>query len=242
MPGKKGVSPRFSHFGSLNAVSFLNRAWARMVGMPWVYERLRITLLGGGPAGKVFGWLGDTRDDVLIDIGCGTGMALDRLGPFAEYHGFDTDARALGRFRQRDLPGNVHLYNAKATGADLDRIRPTKAILMGLLHHLPDMEAGPLLSMLADCPSLRCAITLDPVLTDGKPLNNLLCRLDRGRHVRTRNRYEMLATCAGLVATQNEALNSGNGFATYYCSLVSTENQSVENQSGLLLPGQPIVQ
>jgi len=195
---------------------------SRILGVPWVYERLRIALLGGGPAGAVFGWLGDLREDILIDIGCGTGMAMDRLGSFAEYHGFDTDSRALQRFRQRPLPQTVHLYNSEVTPADLDRIQPTKALLIGLLHHLPDAKAADLLSMLARCPTLRRAITLDPVFIDGKPLNNLLCRLDRGRHVRTRPQYEALIQAAGLESLKGEVLTSGNGAAFYFCTLLSS--------------------
>jgi SAM-dependent methyltransferase len=193
---------------------------SRILGSPWVYERLRVGLLGGGPAGEVFGWLGDTGDDILIDIGCGTGMAMDRLGGFAEYHGFDTDARALHRFRRRALPGNVHLYDAEATAADLDRIRPTKAILIGLLHHLPESKAAELLSILARCPTLRRAIALDPVVVNGKRLNNLLCRLDRGRHVRTRPQYEALIQAAGFEPVKAEVLASGNGAAFYFCTLL----------------------
>ncbi|MCX5768690.1 MAG: class I SAM-dependent methyltransferase [Candidatus Hydrogenedentes bacterium] len=199
--------------------------YSRLLGVPWVYERLRIALLGGGPAGDVFGWLGDTREDILIDIGCGTGMAMDRLGAVAEYHGFDTDARALQRFRRRALPENVHLYNAAVTQADLDRIQPTKAIMMGLLHHLADAKAAGLLSMLARCPTVRSAITLDPVLIDGKPLNNLLCRLDRGSHVRTRPQYEALIQAAGFEAVRAEVLPSGNGAAFYFCTLLSRNQE-----------------
>jgi len=201
---------------------------SRIMGVPWVYERLRIALLGGGPAGDVFSWLGDTREDVLIDIGCGTGMVMDRLGSFAEYHGFDVDVRALRRFRRRALPGNVHLHNAEVTAADLDRIQPTKAILIGLLHHLPDTKAGELLSMLAHCPTLRRAITLDPVLVEGKPLNNLLCRLDRGRHVRTRPQYETLIKAAGVEAVKAEVMTSGNGAAFYFCTLLSRRSKVVD--------------
>lgn len=198
---------------------------SRILGSPWVYERLRIALLGGGPAGEVFGWLGDTLEDILIDIGCGTGIAIERLGSFAEYHGFDTDTRALRRFRWRALPGNVHLYNAEVTPADLDRIRPTKAILMGLLHHLPDGKAAGLLSILARCPTLRRAITLDPLLIEGKPLNNLLCRIDRGRHLRTRPQYEALIKAAGLGPLKGEVLTSGNGAAFYFCTLLSRNQE-----------------
>ncbi|HUW59906.1 MAG TPA: class I SAM-dependent methyltransferase [Candidatus Bathyarchaeia archaeon] len=194
--------------------------YSRILAAPWVYEWLRLRMLGGGPAGEVFRWLGDTREDVLIDIGCGTGMAMDRLGNFAEYHGFDTDPRALRRFQQRVLPNNVHLYNAAVTAADLDRIQPTKAILIGLLHHLPDDKAAELLSMLARCPTLRRAITLDPTFIEAKPVNTLLCRLDRGRHVRSRPQYEALIQAAGLEPVKAEVLASGNGAAFYFCTLL----------------------
>lgn len=192
----------------------------RLLGTPWVYERLRLAILGGGPARRVVGWLGDTREDVLIDVGCGPGLSLDLLAGFRAYHGFDTDARALRRFRQKHPPGNVYLYNAPLTVADLETIAPTTAILMGILHHLSDIKAAELLAMLAGQPSLKCAITLDPVLVPGKTINNVLCRLDRGAHVRTREQYLALIEQAGLHAERSEILTSGNGLASYFCTLL----------------------
>lgn len=194
----------------------------RILGSGWIYERLRPALLGGGPAGEVFSWLGDTAGDVIIDVGCGTGLGFDRLRGFAEYHGFDTDARALEGFRQKGLAGNVHLYNGEVTPGDLDRIRPGKAVLTGILHHLNDGSAARLLGMLAECPSLRQAITLDPVYVEGRRLNCLVCRLDRGGHVRTRGAYESLMREAGFTLARAEVLGSGRGLAFYFCTLLET--------------------
>jgi len=194
----------------------------RLVGAPWIYERLRLALLGGGPAAEVFGWLGDTRGDVIIDVGCGAGLGYDRLTGFAEYHGFDTDARALERFRQKPLPENAHLHNAEIIPADLNRIKPTMTVMTGILHHLPDAAAARLLVMLAQCPSLSCAVTLDPVYIEGKAFNNLLCRLDRGRFVRDRDAYEALIDKSGFKPVKAEVLPSGNGAAFYFCTLLET--------------------
>lgn len=195
-------------------------AHQRLLGVPWVYDRLRLALLGGGPGSEVIGWLGDTREGVVIDIGCGTGLGFERLAGFREYHGYDTDARALRRFRRRPLPESVHLYNREATAEDLARIRPTKALLMGLMHHLPDDKAAALLAMLAQCPSLECAATLDPVLVEGKTINAILCRLDRGRFARSREAYERLVNASGLALARSEILQSGNRLAFYFCTLL----------------------
>lgn len=186
-------------------------------------------MLGGGPADEVFGWLNGTRDDVVIDIGCGPGLSFERLARldgFAEYHGFDTDPRALERFRRKNPPEGARLYNSEVTAADLDRIRPQTAIMTGILHHLADGKASALLDMLSKSGSVRRAITLDPVLIEGKTINNILCRLDRGRYVRNRHEYEAMFRKSGLETVRAEILTSGNGLAFYFCSLLTLAGES----------------
>jgi hypothetical protein len=70
--------------------------------------------------------------------------------------------------------------------------------MIGLLHHLSDAEAVELLRLLARCPTLVRAVTLDIVYLDGRWYNNLLARLDRGRYCRRGPGYVELARAAGL--------------------------------------------
>ncbi len=192
--------------------------YQRVLGMPWVYERLRVFLLGGGPDAELFGWLGYTRHDILIDIGCGTGMAMEHLGPFRAYHGFDVDAKALERFRERRPPAKVHLYHREPTPADIDRIRPSKALLIGLLHHLSDEDALGILIRLQRGGGLRQVITLDPVRVPFNPLNSLFCRMDRGRYTRTEAGYRALFSAARFDVRNARIHASGNRAARYFCA------------------------
>jgi len=199
------------------------RLYDRVLGTPWIYEKLRVFVLGGGPAERVFQWLGDTQHDVLVDVGCGTGMAMDHLGAFHSYHGFDVDERALRRFRERSLPDNVFLYCQTLTAADIERIRPTKAILVGLLHHLSQVQALELLSVLAHGAWLKRAITLDPVFVKGRLANNLFCGMDRGRYVRTVEGYLSLVDQSRFNVLDARTLRSGNGLASYFCMCLGRE-------------------
>src|SRR5205807_519939 len=112
------------------------------------------------------------------------GATFDFIDHPGEYHGFDTDAGALERFRAKHPRPNLHLYARYLTPADVDAIRPTVALLLGVVHHLSDAEVGSVLGMLGRCDRLRSIITFDPVRVRGKWVNNLLASLDRGRFVR----------------------------------------------------------
>jgi hypothetical protein len=66
------------------------------------------------------------------------------------------------------------------------------------LHHLNDSEAVDLLGMLHASSRLVRAVTLDIVYLPGRPYNNLMARLDRGKYCRTPDAYAELAAAAGL--------------------------------------------
>src|SRR3954470_15225895 len=70
--------------------------YQRLLGIPFVYDRVRPFVVGGIDMSPLFRNLQARRDDVILDVGCGTGMALDYLDGFAAYHGFDTDEVAIG--------------------------------------------------------------------------------------------------------------------------------------------------
>src|ERR1043165_2185735 len=105
----------------------LLKVYEKCVGNPWVYDRLRPMFFGGFDFTNIYAWLGNTEQDVLLDVGCGTGAAFEYLKGFRAYHGFDTDARALRRLQKLYARENVHLYNELLSPARLDQLRPDRS-------------------------------------------------------------------------------------------------------------------
>lgn len=177
----------------------------RIFGHPFVYDHIRPLAVGGIDMSPVYAALEATPEDVVLDVGCGTGDALSYLGPVRAYHGFDTDAVAIGRARERAARRGLNAaFDARLLeAADVERLAPTKIVLAGLLHHLTDDEASGLFAMLARSPSLRRVVTQDVVILPGRPVNNLLARGDRGRHVRPEPAYPLLAAGSGLAVERS---------------------------------------
>jgi SAM-dependent methyltransferase len=191
--------------------------YERCVGNPWVYDRLRPIFFGGFDFTSIYGWLGDTEHDVILDVGCGTGAALQYLKSFRAYHGFDTDERALRRFRQLHAQENVHLYHEMLSTAQIKRLRPDKVLMMGLLHHLPDSAARELLAMLGQGDSIQRIVTLDILYVPGRPVNNLITWLDRGRYGRKAEQYLQLLESCPFHASKTQLVESGNRISVFYC-------------------------
>jgi SAM-dependent methyltransferase len=176
-----------------------SRWYQKLLGHPFVYNRLRPWIVGGIDMTAFYESLGAEATDVIVDIGCGTGDALRYLLSFEAYHGFDIDARAVefARARAAGRP-NVTFEARPVTAEDLASLQPTLVILAGLLHHMDDGQAVSLLELLAQTPSMRRIGTQDVVYLPGERMSNLLARLDRGRFVRDEDGYRTLVARAGL--------------------------------------------
>jgi SAM-dependent methyltransferase len=178
----------------------------RVLSIPFVFNHVRPLVVGGVDMSPSYANLGVGPDDVVLDVGCGTGDALNYLERFRTYRGFDTDAGAIEFARKKGAdfsarnPGLEDLrFEARLLEArDVAEIAPTKVMLSGLLHHLTDDQTLGLLRMLAAAPSVRRIATCDIVYLPGQHVNNLLSWLDRGRFCRTEAGYERLAEQAGL--------------------------------------------
>jgi SAM-dependent methyltransferase len=191
----------------------------RVLGIPFVYTRVRPLVAGGIDMTPSFSNLEVQPDDVIVDIGCGAGEALKHLTQFRALHGFDTDPRAIA-FARKLAVGRANVtFEARAvTAVDLDTIKPTRVMINGLLHHLDDEQAIGLLRMCADVPVVRRIATQDPVILPGQRLSNFLARLDRGKHVRTEAGYRALFAKAGLSIVREQIVRSHptKGRALYF--------------------------
>jgi SAM-dependent methyltransferase len=182
---------------------------ARILGLPIVYNHLRPLLLGGLDLSGLYERANAGSDDVILDIGCGTGDALRYVDSYGRYLGLDTDPVAVqaAQERHRARP-NARFETRECTEADVLELSPTIVIMAGLLHHVPDELGVSLLEMAARSERLRRIVTLDIVYLPGAEhaVSNALARFDRGRHCRNPAGYRALVERAGLRISEETLL------------------------------------
>jgi SAM-dependent methyltransferase len=193
--------------------------YQRLLGTPFVYEHVRPIAVGGIDMTSFFARVDAGADDVVLDVGCGTGDALRYLTRFARYEGFDPDAAAISFARKRygERP-HVSFHCQPCTTDDIARIRPTCVVVCGLLHHLSDDQALTLLSSLEAAPALRRIATSDIVFLKRSAVSNFLAGMDRGKYCRHREHYEALVMQSGLRVAASTVVRSHpkHGLAKYF--------------------------
>lgn len=193
--------------------------YQRLLGTPFVYNRIRPLAVGGIDMSPFYRRVGATRDSVILDVGCGTGDALRYLHGFSSYFGVDTDPIAIAFAQQRfGSDRNVAFDCRHCKDEDVQSLKPTEVLLCGVLHHMPDDVASSLLRLAAGSPRLRRIVTSDIVFLPREPLNNLFARLDRGRFCRRPHEYVALAKASGLHVKESEVVRSHprTGLAKYW--------------------------
>lgn len=181
----------------------------RVVGTPFVYDHVRPLVVGGIDMSSIYRLAETTDDDVVLDVGCGTGDALRYLDSFRRYVGFDIDERAVALARRRYAQRAGVTFEARLMGeADVVDVGPSIVVLMGLLHHLDDEGALGLLRVLRGPGTVRRIVTQDIVLLNSEPLSNFFVHLDRGRECRSPSGYEALARAAGWRVSDSSVIKS----------------------------------
>lgn len=174
--------------------------YQKILGAPFVYNRVRPLVVGGIDMAPLYARLAARPGDVVLDVGCGTGVALDFLGSVAAYVGVDTDPIALKFARARPAPPGVEtsFLEGLLSAADVERIRPHVVVLSGLLHHVDDAGCVELLRTLRRSDRLRGVVTLDITFLPHRLVNNVFSLLDRGQYCRHPGGYAALARDAGF--------------------------------------------
>lgn len=176
-----------------------SRLYQTVLGLPFVYEHIRPWVVGG--VDYSFAWrdLDVQPDDVVVDVGCGTGDGLKHVSHFRSYYGFDLDSGAIAYARKRWASRtNAQFEDRRLVLADLERIKPQRVMLGSLLHHMSDADALELFAMLQRVPSIKRVTTVDITPLPGETLNNFFVMLDRGRYPRTLDGYAALAEQRGF--------------------------------------------
>ena len=129
-----------------------------------------------------------------MDIGCGPGAMVDYLGD-VDYTGIDADEGYIASARRR-YGGRAEFFHGRAEEAAARIAGKADIVLaIALLHHLDDAEAEALFRAAAIMlkPDGRL-VTFDCVrLSPQNPIARLLIALDRGKSIRTREQYILLA-------------------------------------------------
>jgi SAM-dependent methyltransferase len=171
----------------------------RFLGHPWVFDHIRPLVVGGIDMAPAYRELATGPSSVVLDVGCGTGNALTHLRQYQSYLGLDTDPVVIAHASARHAhKAGVQFEARRCTPEDLTERGVTHVCMVGLLHHLEDAEATSFFEMVRGASTLIRVVTLDIVYLPGRPYNNALASLDRGRFCRTPMGYETLARQSGL--------------------------------------------
>jgi len=192
--------------------------YQRVLGTPFVYNHVRPLVVGGIDMSPFYDRVQATVDDVVLDVGCGTGDALKYLKNFSRYEGIDTDQVAVGFARKAygDRIGVSFKCQMSTTG-DVAEIQPSRVMLAGLLHHITDEEVLTLFAALKASPRLKRIVTQDIVYLERNVISNFLAGLDRGKFCRRREAYEALVARSGLRVVESaiERSHPTRGLAKY---------------------------
>lgn len=185
----------------------------RFLAVPWVYDKLRPLVAGGIDFQSLAAFCQTEQHDRVFDFGCGTGQLLPFLR-FSDYVGVDLDVSALQRAARFTAP-NVRFAEGDSWDGIYRDLNPTVALMIGVVHHLSDADFKSVLKRLTLPGLLPRIVTVDVSYFPGRPLNNLLSRMDRGRHVRAPQEYERLFRQSGLRVTCAEVLTTRLRYVQY---------------------------
>jgi SAM-dependent methyltransferase len=173
----------------------LERALDQVSAAPRLWNALRYVVEAGyqgehaAIARELRPWAGDTRR--FLDFGCGTG-AFAAAFPAGRYVGVDLSLGYL-RFAARHRPGSYVAGSVEAlplADASFDA-----ALVLGVIHHLPDALARAGMAELARVlrPDAVALVMEDTPPPPGQnPAGQLMHALDRGGHIRGEAEYRAI--------------------------------------------------
>ena len=132
-----------------------------------------------------------TKSNVnVLDIGCGPAEILDSL-PDVKYFGYDI-SRIYINFAKKKYKKKGNFFCRKFTSKELKRLpKFDHVLLLGILHHLEDVEIKKLTSLVKKVLKKNGnIISVDPIL-DAKqnPIAKFIIKKDRGDNVRNKKEY-----------------------------------------------------
>jgi len=201
-------------------VKMLSNIHQKILGHPFFYDHIRPLIVGGQDVTPVYDRIQINKDDVVLDVGCSTGVFFDYCQEFQEYHGLDLDTVALdvcrGVTEKLEL-SNCHFHSEILTNDLVQQIQPTKVMLGGILHFLNDDEIHSLMQALLSSSRLEGVVSYDAAYYKGKYINNLYAYATRGKHNRVPHGYTDLISSHAFDIKEEFHVTTGNGAMTLFC-------------------------
>jgi SAM-dependent methyltransferase len=166
-----------------------------ILSLPVIYELVQ-SIFGGRSERRVIvdRFIRPKPGDHILDIGCGPAEIL-ALMPDTHYVGYDPSTQYI-RYARKKFGNRGQFFVGRFGTDDLTKHEHFDiGILIGVLHHLDDIEANNLLALLRSAlrPGARL-VTEDPVIIENQnAIARTLIKWDRGRNVRTAREYGGLA-------------------------------------------------
>ena len=186
---------RYTSMSHSAVTSPIERALDSVSAAPRLWNSLRWVVEAGFQgeraviARELRPWAGDTRR--FLDFGCGTGEFAGEF-PAGRYVGSDLSLGYL-RFAGRHRPGSYVASAGEALAfadASFDA-----ALVLGVLHHLPDGVAHAAMAELARVlrPEATVLVMEDIPPPEGEnPAGHLMHAIDRGGHIRDEAAYQAI--------------------------------------------------
>lgn len=126
----------------------------------------------------------------VLDIGCGTGVAIEYLRPDIEYVGFDINPDYI-QFAKAKYGNKGKFFCTSVNDSDRFEGSFDIVIAMGILHHLSDAESEKLISSAKICLKKGgCLVMAEPVRTPRQGyIEKQLMMRDRGKNIRDEISY-----------------------------------------------------
>ena len=175
-------------------VKHSNKGVALFLKIPKIYNSWQL-LSGAEKAKKVFflEHIKPFENCRILDIGCGTGIALDYIDVRCQYVGLDINQdyinSAKKKYKQRGS-----FYCSSVEGFKWSEKKFDIVIGLGILHHLSDVDSIKLINIAREnLVESGIFILVEPVWhKDQSFIEKLLMRLDRGKNIREEHEYLQL--------------------------------------------------
>lgn len=178
-----------------------------------IYEGLRKAFLLGLRVRPIVRALDMKPGEKILDAGCGYGFFVKYCAG-CDYTGIDIDDSRIRWAKERIGENDQRRFvTSGITRTHFPAKSFDTALGYGLLHHLGDDDAKKAVAELARLVKNKIVFS-EPVYSKYHWINNILCKMDQGPYVRTREAY--LRICeAALTIREERFFYARNGLAKY---------------------------
>ncbi len=168
-----------------------------LLAVPMLYQLFGSLVAGADARRRVVDeFLKVKSGDTVLDVGCGPGVTRPLL-PDVTYCGVDVSSKYISAARAQHGGKDRFIVRAVTAETSFEDLGKFDLVMANaLLHHLNDAEASSLFqaAKVVLNPGGR-VVTLDNVfMPEQSTLARWIIKLDRGKHVRTKDKYVALAS------------------------------------------------